>query len=514
MKTLVLLALLAARTLAPDDDVTLTIVIDKGGDVRWKDDPCSADLFDGTGRFVRHVDRADTVVVPPGQVDVVVACAAQEGTVKKTARVQAKKDQTVRLALNPGFVLATIERGGKGYAGDVVVYDGFDREVARGRARTVIPVDAGRVRVQGLLGKDTAGTTRDLRGEQTVVVKATAKSELKLDASDGEIVVSVTENGRPARAIIGLREPGSQSRSFELVADTPTAVPSGTWDIVTQIEDTHDFREQLTRGVVVTPGKRTTRSVGHATGRVTPVVTPADGVVVDLLLPGADAAFNQVDPGADVRLSPGRYMLRATRKDELDDGGKPTATANVTVTAGGTQKVALAPAVAHLDVEVRVGGEPRPVPVAIALPGAPSPLVERPASAAGAVGFDVAPQKLVVEARLATAHGPVAVRKETVVRAGNNRLRLDLELGRVVVQVMSDGAAVGAEVRFFDVVKGGKPTGEPRVVVKAGEEAWLPPGIYLLAVKRKGEERIFGDVRVANGRLVERALDWRPAATP
>jgi hypothetical protein len=295
------------------------------------------------------------------------------------------------------------------------------------------------------------------------------------------------------------------------VAGTPTAVPSGTWDVVTQIEDAHDFREQLTRGVVVNAGKRTTRAIGHQTGRVTPVVTPAEGAVVDLLLPGADAAFNQVDPGAEVRLSPGRYVLRATRKGELDDGGRPTATAEVTVTAGGNHKVALAPAVAHLDAEVRVGGEPRPLSVGVLLPGAPSALVERPANAAGMVGFDVTPQKVVVEARLATAHGPLPFRKELALKAGNNRVRLDLDVGRVVVQVMSDGAAVSADVRFFDVLKGGKPAGEPRVVVKAGEEAWLSPGVYVLSVKRKGEERSFGEVRVASGRVVERALDWRPA---
>jgi len=505
---LAMLAVLAP--VAAAEDVTLTLAIDKGGDLRWKDGPCAADVYGEDGRGVAHVDRAEEVTVPAGTVDVVVACEAVEGMVKKAVRVQAKKPQTVKVKLDPGFVVATIAREGRLSVGEVVVYDAYDHEVSRGRDRTVLPIDAGRVRVQGILSRATAGTSRDVRGEQTVVVKAGAKSELKIDASDGEIVVTVTENGRPAKALVALRDPGSSVRVFELSPGAASAVPSGTWDVVTQLEETHDFREVVTHGVLVVPGKKTQRAIAHRTGTLVPVVTPKDGVTVDLLFPGADAAFNQLEPGGEARLSPGRYVVRATRDVELDDGGKPVATATVTVGAG-SQRVTLAPAVADVVVEARVGGEPRPLPVSLSLPGAAAPLVERTADAAGAASFRVTPQKVVAEAKLATAHGPLVARKELALKPGANRVRLDLDVGRATVQVMKAGVAVDGAVRFFERLKGGRPDGEPVVVVKAGEDAWLPPGIYVLSVERRGEQREFGEFKVAHGRVVERALDWVPS---
>jgi hypothetical protein len=520
MNTFALLALLTLPAANVDvDDVTLTLAIQKGGDVHWKDEPCAADVYGADGKLHHHADRADELTAPVGVVDVVVACAATEGVVKKTvrttvkdaAKASAKAAAPLAVKLQPGFVLATIAREGKLSVGDVVVYDAFDHEVARGRDRAVIAVDAGRVRVQGILSKATAGTSRDVRGEQLVVVKQGGKSELKIDASDGEIEVTVTENGRPAKALIALRDPGSPVRAFELVPGTATSVPSGTWDVVTQIEDTHDFREQVTHGVVVVPGKKTTKAIAHQTGRLVPVVTPKEGVTVDLLFPGADAPFNQVDPGTEARLTPGRYVVRATREGELDDGGKPTATADVTVSAGGTQRVTLSPAVATVDVDVRVGGEPRALPVAVFLPGAAAPLVQRTADGKGAASFRVTPRKVVVEATLSTAHGPLVAHKDVALTAGNNRVRLDLDVGRVVVQVMKGGVAVDGDVRFFERLKGGKPAGDPKVAVKAGEDAWLPPGIYVLSVERRGERREFGEVKVAAGHVVERALDWAPS---
>jgi hypothetical protein len=497
-------------TVISADDVALAVVVDRDGDLRWKETPCAADVFDARGRLLQHVDRVDEVMVPSATIDLVVACEAVEGVVRKTTRVQARKPQTIRVKLSPGFLLATIARQGKELTGEVVVFDAFDHELARGRDRNVLPVDAGRVRVQGIVAKTTAGTARDARGEQTVVIKAGQKSETKIDASDGEIVVSVTENGRAARALIALREPGSAVRSFELSPGVVTTVPSGTWDLVTQLEDTHDFREEVTHGVVVVPGKKTQRIVSHRTGTIIAVVEPKDGVTVELLFPGAEAAFNQIEPGSEARLTPGRYVVRATGSGELDDGGKPQATADITVGTG-TQRVKLVPAVADVAVEVRVGGEPRPLPVAVTLPGAPAPLVERPADGSGAVSFRMAPQKVVVEAKLATSHGPLRTTKEVALKAGGNRVRLDLDVGRAVVQIIKAGVAVDGTVSFFERLKGGRPSGEPAVVVKAGEDAWLAPGIYVLSVERRGERREFGELKIAAGRVVERALDWIPS---
>ncbi|MDP2341709.1 MAG: hypothetical protein Q8O67_12190 [Deltaproteobacteria bacterium] len=509
------LALLLSTSAAVGDNVTLTLDIQKGGDLRWKKDaPCEADVI-AKDRSVTHADNVATgILVPPGPVDVVVACLAQEGTLRKTVRLNATRDQTVKVTFAPGFLTTAIEREGKLSVGDVVVYDAFDHEIARGKDRTVLPVDAGNVRVVVVVDKATAAATRDIRGEQRATVKAAQKTELKIDASDGEILVTVVENGRAAKALVALREPGSNNRVVEITPGTATSVPSGTWDLVSQLEDAHDFREQLTKGVVVNGKKTTTKQLSHTTGKLVPVVTPAEGVVVDLLLPGAEKAFNQIEPNTEARLTPGKYVVRATRDVTLDDGSKPVVLQTVNIGGGSTSRVTLNPAVAHVDVEVRVGGEPRPLQVGLSLLGAAAPLVSRPADAAGKAGFDVSPQTVIVSTTLPTAHGPLDVKKQLVLKAGVNRARLDIDVGHVVIQVIDGGAAVAGEVAFFQRLKSGQPDGVPVVVVKAGEEAFLPPGIYVLAVKRKGEQRLFGELKLASGRLVERALDWSPPAPP
>jgi hypothetical protein len=520
--SIVFLAVMLALPVTPE--VTVSVVLDKGGDVRWQDEPCRADVVDRDGRVLLTVDRTDTIVLgesvraraddKTGTLDVVVACATTEGTVKKTLRVNALRSSTVKAKLQPGFVLATVQRAGRGFDADVIVFDAFDHEIARGRDRAVLAVDAGRVRVQGRIPKAVAGTARDVRGEQVIVVRPGVKSQVAIDAGDGDLEVVVTENGRPARGLVALRDPGSSVRSFELMPGEATRVPSGTWDIVTQLQDSHDFREQVTHGVVVAPGKKTVRTVGHATGRLLPVVSPAEGVVVELFLAGAEAPFNQIDPGTEARLSPGRYVVKATRDETLNDGTKPSASAEVTIAASRLSRVALSPAVADIAVDVDVGGEPRALPVSIFLPDASAPVVTQVADARGVARFRIAPGKAVLAATLATPHGPLEVRREYVLKAGVQQTRLHFDLGRVVVQVMEAGVAVEGTIRFFDRLKGGKPTGTPRVSVPSGSDAWLAPGIYVVVVDRKGESRVYGEVKVVAGGLVERALDGQAAPAP
>lgn len=499
---------LALLTASATDEVTLRVDINKAGDVKWDDDACLVEARDAGGALVASDQRGESVVVKKGSsVVVIVGCKAKEGTIRHVVKSAAKKDETLKVAFNPGFVVATLDKDGTKSAGTVIVYDANDVEVARGANRVVLPVEPGKVRVVGLVDR---GGKQPIRGELAVIVKSGAKSDVTVDASDGELSVTVTDNGKPAKAVIALREPGQNNRLMELVAGTPTAVPSGTWDIVTQLENSHDFREQLTRGVVVAPRKLTTKSIGHSTGTITPTTTPATGVLVELLHPGADVAFNQLEVGVPARLSPGRYVVRATGEAALDDGAKPVVSVTQTVGGGSATRLALKPAVASFDVEVRVGGEAAVLTVSLTLPGAEAPFITKTSDAAGKVAFAVAPQKLIVTTTLTTAHGPLELTKPVTLAAGNNRLRLDFNVGSATVQVMEGGKAVVADVGYFQRLKSGLPEGEPVVAVKAGEEARLPPGIYVLAVTKKGEQRLFGEVRIAAGGNVERAVEWAP----
>ena len=503
-----LLAMFATTATA---EVTLRVDVNKGKDgLRWSDDPCLIEARNSAGEIIATDQLGESVVVPKGSaVVVVVSCKATEGTVRRSVKLAAKKDETLKLALAPGYVFGTIDKDGTKTAGTIVVYDSNDVEVARGAARTALPVEPGKFRVVGLI---EGSGKQPIRGESTVVVKGGARSEVIVDASDGELSIIVTDNGKVAPAVIALREPGQRNRILELVAGTKTAVPSGTWDIVTQLEASHDFREQLTKGVVVTPRKPTTKTIGHSTGTITPVTTPAVGVLVELLHPGADVAFNQLEVGVPARLSPGRYVVRATGETALDDGAKPVVSITQNVGAGSATKLTLTPAIAVFNVDIRIGGEAAVLPVSLTLPGAEAAFITKSSDAAGKVAFAVAPQKLVVTATLKTAHGPLELSRPVTLMAGTNRLRLDFNVGSATMQVIEGGKAVVADVAYFQRLKSGKPDGEPLLALKAGEEARLPPGIYVIAVTKKGEQRLFGELRIAAGGKVERALEWVPPA--
>jgi hypothetical protein len=507
MLSLALLSVLAAAEPAPA--VTLTVDIARGGAVSWTDAPCRLEAR--RGAEVIASGEGPGLEVTPGPTLVVVTCDAKEGSVRRSQRVDVKKAQTLKLPVAPGTVVAVLDKDGTKSAGRVVVYDDNDVEVAAGADKAPLLVDAGKKRVVGLIER---GSGRPLQGETTLTVKTAAQHDVVVDVADGELVVTVTENGRPAKAVIALRAPGETKPLMELPAGETTSVPAGTWELVTQLAETHDFKELITRSVVVTARKKTTRAVNHTTGTVTIKTTPPTGVLVELFRPDEAQAFNQLDPGTSARLTPGRYLVKATLEGRiLDDGTPPTTT--VTTTVAGSSTVNLTPVVADVDVAVVFGKTPRALPVSLTVPGAAKPFIVKAADAAGSAAFAVSPQKVEVSARLDTAHGPIEVKKLVDVRGGKNKVLLAFDRGSVVHQVNDAGAAAIATVRYTPKpAKKGAVPGEPLVTVKAGETAWLPPGVYLVEVERLGERRPFGEVKVVAGTTVEGVFEWAPPPAP
>lgn len=523
---LLLMAVLSSSTSIAADLAALSVQVELGGDVRWKPRGCSVEAFGADRALLARGDLEAPIEVPPGRVDVVVSCTASEGVVRRTTRLQvtpprAGKTQVVPVTLRPGFVTASIERDGQPFSGEVILYDAFQHEVARGKTQTVIIVDAGQIRVVGTV---SAGATApaDTQGEVRVTVEEGKKASVVVDASDGVLEVDVRDNGRKADATIDLRVPGSGRQVLELAPNTAAAVPSGTWDLVTRLNDAVDGAEVVTKGVVVRPHAKTTRTVKHRSGTaLLQVLRPREPglreapLAVEVFMPAADAPFHIARDGETVHLSPGRYDVEARFTEPLDDGSLARIRRTITVGPGSRQRVKLAPAVAGLDVDVRVGGQARALPVSLWTTAIEGPsaqqLVEREADGRGHVHFVVGPQRLEIRASLATAHGPVDVRRTVTLADGPHRERLDINVGTAVMQVIAHDAAVNADVRFFRRLKMGRPDGAPVVEVKAGQEAWLEPGLYVVAVARGGEERLFGEVRIAAGRTVERALDWDAA---
>jgi hypothetical protein len=494
-------------------DPTVTLDVKLGGDIRWKE-PCTAEVMEGDKEIASTPDVSKPMPVPVGKYDVVIACAtADEGTVKKVLPLTVREDNiTVKASFDPGFLLVNVMRFDTPTAAEVTILDERGFEIAKGKERAVILVEPGRVRVVAKV--DDKGRT--VFGNTGATIVSRKKIEATVDTTDGELTVFLTDNGKKTGGVAALRQPGQKTRIVELRAGEKGTVPPGTYDLVTQLEDAHDFSEVLTKGVVIQPSKPTTKTVAHRTGIVKPrvlvdgkTVSDPSKIEIELYVPGATQPFNTVALGDALKLAPGKVQILARQKEgSLDDGTGPAAEQVVNVPAGGSTGVTLDLAPAKLDVAVTLGKKPAPLDVSLVLVGAEAPAAKKKAGADGKVSFALSPGKYNVKAALKAQQGDVVTQKQVTLRSGSSMgVKLDLDVGTAVVQVFEGGVSVPAEVRFFEQLKDGKPDGDPVLAVPAGAEAILPPGTYALVVVRKASYRVFSDLKVAAGRTVERTVD-------
>jgi hypothetical protein len=519
--TVVAIALAALLTpVARAAEGRVTFDIRRGGDVQWKSTPCMADVWDLTGgnALARgDVDVASPVELPAGRYEAVVGCASDEGVVKRTVSFSVKDgDVTVPVQLDPGFLIVTVLRFDTPVRAEITILDEKGREVAASKEKAVIPLCPGKVRV--LAKVDDPKATRPVFGNASATVTARQKSAVTVDTTDGELTVTLTDNGKKAGGVAALRAPGQATRLVELRAGEKGAVPPGTYDLVTQLDDTHDFGEVVTKNVVILPGKATTKAVAHRTGSIKPIVLiegkkpPADAKIdVELSVPGAPAPFNTAAVGEALKVAPGTFEIGARRKDTTrDDGSEPVAKQKVTVAAGGAQTITLDLASSLLDVTALLGGKPRGMDVEVLVPGGTAPVARKTAGPDGKASFALAPGRYTVRGVLKAPQGDVVTQQNVSLALGSRMaMKLNLLVGTAVVQVFEDGVSVPAEVRFFEqgAIHDGHATGEPVLSVPAGQEAIVPPGVYALVVIRKGNEHIFSDLKVAAGRTVERTVE-------
>jgi hypothetical protein len=506
-----LFALTAVHAHAGDVHLDVT----RGGDLRWQG-ACSAQAFAvGADKIVTFVDDIhDPLTLDDGKYDVVVSCAAREGVVRKTVSVQVPKDVTVPVPLNPGEVIVRVQRDGKDVPAAVAVVDDHGREVARGRDRVVLVAPAGKVHIVATVDAEAAHANHPVLGTLPAVVAADARAELFVDTTDGELLLTLTDNGKPAEGVVGLRAPGQRTRLLEVKANAPTAVPPGEYDIVTTLDSAHDVVEVLTRDVKIAPRTRTTRTVDHKTGRIAVDVHVDDAapkgttyddakVEVALSLAGAPAPFNTLASTDEAHVAPGRYHVRATRSDvTLDDGTVPTADVDVTVTAGHTSPATLDLTPAHVLVKTRVNGKPAALVVEVRAKGGETPLGTAHTDDTGEHTLLLPAGRVVLVAHL-DGDDTLRERAEVVLKHGAQPpITLSLDFATVLVQVLEAGVAVPADVELVVEQKG------QHYAVAAGAELKVPPGVYTLVVTRKNVRKAFGVVKVAAGGTLERKLEW------
>lgn len=495
----------------------LVVEVSKKGNVTWNGD-CTVDITPQAAdipAIPQTKPDVDTSLAP-GTYAVAVACPTTEGVVKKVAtQKMGAKDVVLKVVLDPGFLLVKVLRFDSPVSAEVTFYDTEGHELARSKERAVTLLPAGKVRVVAKVDDPKAG--RPVLGNIDTTVFAMKKSEVVVDTTDGKLVLTLTDNGKKADGVGWLRLPGDPTHLVELRAGEEASVPPGSYELVTQLQEAHDFAEVVTKGVTLKPQQGVKKSVNHATVSVAVSVTvdgkpvPKDAKIdVELYQLGAPQPFNTVALGEKLKLKPGTVEIGAVRKDAPLDDGTVLAQRKTVSVRGGTS-VAFDLKAAHLDVTTTVGKKPRALDVAVrpADDDATRTLAQKKTDDAGRAQFSLAPRTVMVNATLKAPQGEVTTQKQVVLRGGNTLgLTLDLDVGTAMVQVFAKGTAVPAEVRFFEVKKDGSVASEPLLALPAGQEAILPPGAYAVVVKRKGKEtRVEPPLKVAAGLTVDRTVE-------
>jgi hypothetical protein len=464
-----------------------------------------------------------TVDVEPGRYLGIVSCPSTEGELKKSVGLKVRRTDKLlkaRVKLRPAFIVPHLLRDGKEIDGHIQVFDRRGVEVAAGPPRDVLVVPAERLHL--VAEKKSSPEERGLhvpKAVREITLSPGQKKTPKLDVSDAHLTVSLFENGARAKGLVILRLPGTRQEIATFAANKKAAVPPGSFDVVTQVEGSHDFHEEKKRKVKLKPRQRLALSLRHRTGRIKPVFnlqgTGVDkgAVEVDLYLGAAPAPFATLQPGETGKVKPGSYRVVGRVRDQTFDDGAPwSGEKKVVVSAGQTQKVSLDLRPAHLDVYTRLFDKAGPVQVQIFAPNQKAPVFEGASNKKGRLDLKLAPGPVEIVAS-ATRGGPElrsAPEKRVLQRGQSHEVFLKVLAGQAVVQVFdAEGFAVTAEVTLRLMER----RGDAGITFNAGEEVALAPGVYALTVSYQGKMHEFGKLKVTPSRTAERQVVL-PAGSP
>ncbi len=515
-------ALLLALLLLPQQDAATHLVsFSVTREALKYDAPCEATAYEvGRGKdptidVATTVDAESGFQLASGSYQVVIGCPSSEGTFRQTFDVRVKgADLSVPVKMVPGFVVANVIRNGVDVPATVTILDANNRVLAKGRDKVPHPVPAGKLTVRAVVDKKAAGRRKPVRAETEVRVSAGKKTVATLDSSDGRMLLSVTANRKQAEGIGALRKKGSLDRLVELTAGVETEVPPGTYELVTSLYNAHDYHEITTSDVTVQPGKLSKISVNHPVAEVSadvrldgkPLADPYKAEIA-LFLGEAITPFAKVNVGETALLKPGKFRLKARiTNHKLDDGSEWFAESSLNLRAGQHQKPRIELAPARVEVTTTMGKEPMTTELQILLPDGKAPITKRKVGRSESVALQLPAGRFRIRSVMKTPHGEHEVEQLLNLKAGRaTKLALDHDLGRALVQVFEKKVAVPARVSF--VADG---AADAALKIKAGKEAFLPPGSYTLIVHRGDKEQTFSAIKIAAGRLTERQVEFDP----
>lgn len=323
------------------------------------------------------------------------------------------------------------------------------------------------------------------------------------DLSDGQLVVSAKDNGRPAEAVVKVLRRGDARRDLRVETDRVVELPPGRYVVETTLASTANFATRR-QTVWVRSKKKTQVSESFETGRL---AVSAKGENVEAIarvgLPGAADDFNYFAVPDGIVLSPGEYRVRVEAKL---DGLPRVQETRLTVQKGKETKHEVSFHPARLVIEVKRGG--RRVEI--------QSLLVRAAGGGKDIGqpnFDgeylLWPGRYEIEATL--ANGDVATDGPFEVSWGQRLSRtLEVAHGTLSVSARRGGALVAeAKVQVF------KPGAAKAAAEFSGEgTVALSPGTYDLKVVAGPQTQWQRGVRVYERKNTELAVELEPLSSP
>lgn len=445
------------------------------------------------------------VIVPVGPYRVRVECEGEPKLVGVLEKVVVIKDQTTSpsLHLEPARVRARAERNGSMISGEVRLYrpkaDEDEAALYTFPANQSVEVAAGRydLIVSGQ-ADDRIVIEAVLEGTTLPKGKLTA---FTADLSDGQLVASAQENGRPAEAVIKVSRPSDTKRDLRVEAGRVLDLPPGRYVVETTLASTANFATKR-QTVWVRSKKKTSVSERFETGRLSVSVEgEAPEVIARVGLPGADDDFTYFAVPDSVVLSPGEYRLRVEAKI---DGPVKVQETRVSVAKGKESKHRARFLPGKLVVEVKRGGrrvEIQSISVRLAGGG----------KDAGQPNFDgeyvLWPGRYEIVATL--ANGDVLSDGPFEVQWGQKLQRtLEVSHGTLTVSAVRSGAVVaGAKIQVF------KPGAAKAAAELSGEgTVALSPGVYDLKVADGPSTKWQPGVRVHERKNTEVRLELEAVA--
>ena len=420
---------------------------------------------------VKALTGIGSLVAPPGEYRLRIVCEGSPKLVGVVERVSITADKTVSPSINleSARIRLRAERNGSMVNAEVRLYrpkpDEDEPPLYTFSANQSAEVSAGRYDLI-VTGKAEGSVVIEAALEGTSLPKSKLTA-FTADMSDGQLVVTAKENGKPAEAVIKVLPRNEKKRSIRLDAGQVIDLPPGRYVIETTLASTADFATKR-QEVWVRSKKKTAAAESFETGTLQ---VSAEGdkleAVAKLGLPGAAEDFGHFRLPGSVVLSPGEYRVRI---EAAIDSPVKTQEARVTVHKGRQTKHSAKFVPGRLVVEVKRAGrsvEIQSINVRAAGGG----------KDAGQPNFDgeymLWPGRYEIIAKL--ANGDVLSDGPFDIQWGQRLLRtLEVTHGMLSVKAMRGGAVVGStKILIF------KPGAAKATAELQGEgSVALSPGTY------------------------------------